>query len=121
MSSKQSSITQSIPLLGSRVKTRYLAIGALLIAALPFVAEKAAAQEDPRPATETQVPSFEIWCLELQLFPAARCDSRNSGDTQAYEHYRALAEQFAQQKAAHEQHEQELKNLLNRDPFDIKH
>ena len=118
MTSKQSSSTQSIT---SRGKRRYLAIGALLIAALPFLAEKAAAQDEPRSAAETQVPSFEIWCLQLQLFPAARCDSRNSEDTQAYEHYRALAEQFAQQRATQERHDQELKDLLNRDPFDIKH
>ena len=118
MTSKQSLSTQSIT---SRGKGRYLAIGALLIAALPFLAEKAAAQDDPRAATEIQVPSFEIWCLLLQLFPAARCDSHNSDDTQAYEHYRALAEQFAQQRATQERHDQELKDLLNRDPFDIKH
>ncbi len=110
----------SIALIGS-LKMRHLAIGALLVAGLPLVAEKVAAQEEPRPATEAQVPSFEIWCLELQLFPAVRCDSRNSEDVQAYEHYRALTEHFAQQKAANERHEQELMDLLNRDPFDIKH
>jgi len=120
MNPKLLSIAQPIALIGS-LKMRHLAIGALLVAALPIVAEKAAAQEDPRPATEAQVPSFDIWCLELQLYPAARCESRNSDDMQAYEHYRALAEQFAQQKAANERHDQELMDLLNRDPFDIKH
>jgi len=95
--------------------SRSTLVGALLIAALPFASAKAVAQGNP-----STVPSFDVWCLELQLFPATRCDSRNSVDTQAYEHYRALAEKFAQQKAEHERHDQEIIDLLNRDPFGIK-
>jgi hypothetical protein len=94
--------------------SRSTIVGALLIAALPFASAKAVAQ-----GTAT-VPSFDVWCLELELFPAVHCDSRNSVDTQAYEHYRALAERFAQQKAEHERHDQELIDLLNHDPFGIK-
>jgi hypothetical protein len=98
--------------------TRGTTVAALFIAVLPFAFARAVAQGNPSTAT---VPSFDVWCLELQLLPAARCDSRNNVDTQTYEHYRTLAEKFAQQKADHERHDQEIIDLLNRDPFDIKH
>ncbi len=97
--------------------SRSTLVGALLIAAVPFASANAVAQGNPSTAA---VPSFDVWCLELQLFPATRCDSRNSVDTQAYERYRTLAEKFAQQKAEHERHDQEIIDLLNRDPFGIK-
>jgi hypothetical protein len=66
---------------------------------------------------DKQTPSFEIWCLEIELYPASRCDARAGDDVHAYEHYRSLAEQFEQQRGAQEERDQDIMNLLNRDPL----
>jgi hypothetical protein len=71
-----------------------------------------------RPAVETDVPSFDIWCLEIERFAAARCDARSGDDTEAYEHYRALAQQFEQQRADQDRRDQDLMERLNREPGD---
>ena len=98
----------------------YLAIMALLIAALMFVVARPAAQVGSRSARETETFSFDTWCLEMQLYPAARCDARRSDDVNAYERYRAAAEQYAEQRALQEKRDQELKERLNRDPANVK-
>ena len=93
-------------------------IVALLFAGLMLASVSMAAQVDSGPAVETDVPSFDIWCLEMQRFAAARCDARRSDDTEAYEHYRALAEQFEQQRADQDRRDQDLMERLNREPGD---
>src|ERR1017187_6014877 len=126
--------------------SQYALMTALLIAGLIFATPKAAAQlnsgpvvnpqgadasiscEETRPdpyagcaaraGEDRQVPSFDLWCLEIQLYPALRCDAHINDDMQAYEHYRSLAEQFEQQRGAQEERDQEIMNLLNRDPLD---
>ena len=101
--------------LSSQLRAARYAAGALLVAAfLPLFA--AAAEPTYRPSTAPEAPSFELWCLQIQLYPAARCDARNSGDTENYEHYRALTEQFAQTRAAQEERDRELMDRLDRDP-----
>jgi hypothetical protein len=99
----------------------YLAIAVLLIAALMFFATRPAAQVGSRTAGETEVFSFDMWCLEMQLYPVARCDARRSDDVKAYERYRATVEQYAAQRTLQEKRDQQLKDRLNRDPTAIKH
>ena len=101
--------------LSSALRAARYAAGALLATALiPVFA--AAAEPTYRPLTVSEAPSFELWCVQIQLYPAARCDARNSGDTEEYEHYRSLVEQFAQTRAAQEERQHELMNRLDRDP-----
>lgn len=99
----------------------YLAVVALLIAALMFAFVRPAAQVGSGSAVETKVFSFAMWCLEMQLYPAVRCDERRSGDVKAYERYRATAEQYAEQRVLQEKRDQELKERLNRDPVGGTH
>ena len=43
-------------------------------------------------APEKQVEqawSFDMWCLEMQLYPAKRCNARTPEDQQEYQQYRA--------------------------------
>jgi hypothetical protein len=98
----------------------YLAIAALLIAALMFAIARPAAQVGSRSARETETFSFDMWCLEMQLYPAVRCDARRSDDVKAYERYRTAVEQYAEQRALQEKRDQDLKERLNRDPADVK-
>ena len=99
----------------------YLAIAALLIAALMFVVARPAAQVGSRSARETETFSFDMWCLEMQLYPAVRCDARRGDDLKAYERYRAVVEQYAEQRALQGKRDQDLKERLNRGPTDVKH
>ena len=93
-------------------------IVALLFAGLTHASISMAAQVGSGPAVETDVPSFDIWCLEIERFAAARCDARSGDDTEAYEHYRALAQQFEQQRADQDRRDQDLMERLNREPGD---
>jgi len=68
-----------------------------------------------RPSTAPEAPSFELWCCRSS-FTRRRCDARNSGDTENYEHYRALTEQFAQTSGGQEERDRELMDRLDRDP-----
>ncbi len=136
---------QAIAAHSAHSRSQFFLIVALFIAGLTLVVPKAAAQMNSRPVEKTQalgfnlscrempldpaahcdarvnddrhIPSFDIWCLEIQLYQARRCDARGVDDTQAYEHYRSLAEQFEQQRGAQEERDQELMNRLNRDPL----
>ena len=94
------------------------AIVALLCIGLVFTTTRAAAQMGSGPAIETEAPSFDIWCLEIQSFLAARCNERRGDDMEAYEHYRALVEQLAQQREDRVRRDQNLMELLNREPGD---
>ena len=69
---------------------------------------------------ESEAPSFDLWCMQIQQFPAARCLTRRSDDTAAYDQYRALVEQLAQQRAARDERDRELMDRLNRGPGDVE-
>jgi hypothetical protein len=64
--------------------------------------------------------SFYMWCLDMRLYPAERCDARRPDDVKAYEQYRAAAEQFDQGRAAREKREQQLNERLNPDSATAK-
>ena len=48
----------------------------------------------PNPPGRDEMLSFYMWCLDMRLYPAERCDARRADDVKAYEQYRAAAEQF---------------------------
>ena len=98
----------------------YLAILALLIAAILLVVARPAAQVRPESAAASEAFSFDMWCLEMKLYPDARCKARTSDDVKDYERYRAAVERYTAQRARQEKQNQALKDRLNRDPTDIK-
>ena len=61
-----------------------------------------------------EVLSFDMWCLEMRLYPSARCDRRQSDDIKAYEQYRAVAERYDQEQAARAKRDLDLKQKLDR-------
>ena len=67
-----------------------------------------------------EVFSFDMWCLEMRLFPDARCDARRPEDVKAYEQYRATAERFDQARAARAKRDLELKQKLDRNTVAAK-
>jgi hypothetical protein len=70
---------------------------------------------DPLRASESnEVFSFDMWCLEMRLYPSARCDSRQPDDIKAYERYRATAERHDQEQAARARRDLDLKQKLDR-------
>jgi hypothetical protein len=64
--------------------------------------------------------SFDMWCLEMRLYPAARCDTRRADDVKAYEQYRSDVEQFDRQRTLRNQRDADLKRKLNPDPSAAK-
>ena len=72
------------------------------------------------PAEYEDVLGFDMWCLDMQQYPAARCDTRRAADVKDYERYRASQEQYEQQRVARAKREQALKDRLNRNPSDTK-
>ena len=71
-------------------------------------------------APEREVLSFEMWCLDMQQYPAARCDTRRGDDVKDYERYRTAVEQFDRQRAEQEKRDRALRDQLNRDPVATK-
>jgi len=67
----------------------------------------------PPNVVHEDVLSFEMWCLEMRLYPAQRCDARQADDIKAYERYRAMVEQFQQTELAKQRRDQELRDRLN--------
>lgn len=61
--------------------------------------------------------SFDMWCQEMKLYPAQRCQARQAQDLKAYEQYRTTAERYAEQRAQKEKRDQQLNQKLNSDPL----
>jgi hypothetical protein len=55
-----------------------------------------------------QAWSFDMWCLEMQLYPAKRCDARTPEDQQEYQQYRADVENYRQEQQGKAKRDQEL-------------
>lgn len=67
-------------------------------------------------ATETKSEpawSFDMWCLEMQLYPAKRCDARMPEDLQEYTQYRQDVEKYNVQEQAKAKRDQEILQRLN--------
>ena len=61
--------------------------------------------------------SFDMWCQEMKLYPAQRCQARQPTDLKAYEQYRTTAERYAEQRAQQAKRDQQLNQKLNSDPL----
>jgi hypothetical protein len=96
-----------------RTKLSFLAILMLTSALVGYESTK------PVGAAEEML-SFDMWCLEMRLYPAARCDARRVDDVKAYEQYRSDVEQFDRQRALRNQRDADLKRKLNPDPSAAK-
>ena len=85
--------------------------------AIVILASAAAGYQSTKPAgAAEEVFSFEMWCLEMRLYPAVRCDARRQDDVKAYEQYRADVEQFDRQRAERNRRDANIKRKLNPDP-----
>jgi 3-hydroxy-3-methylglutaryl CoA synthase len=62
--------------------------------------------------------SFEMWCQEMQSYPAERCKARNTEDVKEYERYRTTVEQYQKTRTEQQKRDQQIKDTLNRDPTD---
>src|ERR1700712_4663472 len=60
-----------------------------------------------------EVLGFDMWCQEMRLYPAARCEARREEDVKAYQQYRVEVEQFDRERAARQQRDQALLKKLN--------
>jgi hypothetical protein len=68
-------------------------------------------------APEKQVDqawSFDMWCLEMQLYPAKRCDAHTPEDLQDYQQYRADVEKYRQEQQSRAKRDQDLLSRFNR-------
>lgn len=57
--------------------------------------------------------SFDMWCLEMQLYPAKRCDARMLEDLQEYAQYRRDVDKYNQQEQAKAKRDQDILQRLN--------
>jgi hypothetical protein len=63
-----------------------------------------------------EILSFDMWCLEMKLYPAQRCDMRRQDDVSAFEKYRSDIEKFNQARTTREQRDSQLQQKLNQSP-----
>jgi hypothetical protein len=92
----------------------WLLLLALFAAAFTLLLTRTAAQSGREPKPE--VLSFDMWCLEMAMYPEARCDAQRTEDVQDYEKYRADVEKFDAGNKARASRDQELQKQLNREP-----
>ncbi len=86
------------------------AVVASLVAALGVWAYQAIGA----PGTQSEGAwGFQMWCLEMQLYPAKRCDARTPEDMREYEHYRADVEKYRDQQQGKLQRDQEMLQRQN--------
>jgi hypothetical protein len=62
-----------------------------------------------------EVFSFEMWCLEMRLYPSQRCDARRPDDVKAYQVYRSTTERYLENRAARDKRDQQIHDRLDRD------
>ncbi|HXJ02629.1 MAG TPA: hypothetical protein VNH44_15515 [Micropepsaceae bacterium] len=93
-------------------RTRNIALAVLLLASAGWGYESTGALSAP---TRDEVWSFDMWCLEMQLYPSKRCDARRSEDVKDYEKYRADVEKFDQARNTRAEREKQLQQKLNPD------
>ena len=97
---------------------RILTIAA--VPALSLVANSSSASAAPMPSPpgySEDVFSFYMWCLEMQLYPASRCDVRQPNDVKDYQRYRADVEKERQARSEKIKRDQQILDKVNRDPL----
>lgn len=58
--------------------------------------------------------SFDMWCLEMQLYPAKRCNARLPEDLKDYNSYRADVEKYREGQLSKDKRDQEILDRQNR-------
>lgn len=94
---------------------RFRSAFAALLLVLPSIIPAAAATYSGADAM-----SFEMWCQEMQSYPAARCKARNAEDVKDYERYRTAVEQYQKTRTEQQRRDQQIQDTLNRAPTDQK-
>jgi hypothetical protein len=61
-----------------------------------------------------QAWSFDMWCLEMQLYPAKRCDARLPEDLKEYADYHSDVEKYREQQKEKDRRDQEILRRFNR-------
>ena len=89
----------------------YVLLLAILAAAFAMMVSRPAARSGREPAATAL--SFDMWCLEMQLYSSSRCDEHRPDDRQAYEKYRASLERYEADKIARAARDAELQRRLN--------
>ena len=95
-----------------RYRARNVGVAILVVASTGWGYESASALS-ATPRDETL--SFDMWCLEMKLYPSQRCDLRRSDDLRAFEKYRTEVENFNQTRTTREQRDLQLQKKLNQD------
>jgi|SRR5215469_6370708 len=67
----------------------------------------------PGPKAE-QAWSFDMWCLEMQLYPSRRCHARLPEDMKDYDAYRADVEKYREEQQSKDKRDQEILDRQNR-------
>ena len=84
-----------------------VAIGLTL--ALAQISEKSFAASSGR-----SMWSFSMWCLEMEMLPAARCNERRPEDWSAYQAYVSRTQRFEQEILEEERRQAEAQERLDR-------
>lgn len=67
------------------------------------------------PGAETQQAwSFDMWCLEMQLYPVKRCDARLPEDMKDYDAYRADVVKYREEQQSKAKRDQQILDRQNR-------
>jgi hypothetical protein len=93
-------------------RTRKILLAAVLLAVAGW------SYESTRVLGATQreeIFSFDMWCLEMRLYPAARCDVRRPEDVKSYEQYRAEVEKIDQTRSTRAERDRAIQQKLNPD------
>jgi len=58
--------------------------------------------------------SFDMWCLEMQLYPAKRCDARLPLDLKEYDVYRTDVERYRHDQQDNDTRDRQILQRLDR-------
>ena len=64
-----------------------------------------------------EILSFDMWCVEMQFYPAQRCESRRADDLKDYDRYRVSVERYQDKRASQDKRVKAIEEKLNRDPI----
>lgn len=70
--------------------------------------------EAPRYSTGQSVWSFEMWCIDMEMYSMERCTERRSEDLNAYQAYVARTERYQQEISEQERRQEEARQRLDR-------
>jgi len=98
-------------------RTRNIALAVLMLASAGWGYESTRASSA---TTRDEIWSFDMWCLEMRLYPMQRCDARRAQDVKDYEFYRAEVEKFDSARNTKAERDREIQQKLNPDSTPAK-